>query len=279
MPAPANLVHQQSSGTGTGNLTLSAVNGKQSFATAFSTGVTTDVFDYFISNQSAAEWERGTGHMSDASTLVRDTVIESTNSNAAVSFSAGTKDVTNDMPAGKQARLDAANNFTAANQFGSIELGHASDTSLARVSSGRISVEGSNVIMASDVAAQSDQETSSSTTTFVSPGRQQYHPSAAKAWAVFPWTAGVPTLAASYNVSSLTDNAAGNVTINFSVAFSSANYGFVGMTDNTLGTNLSSSVSRVDINTQAAGSMQCYANQAGSGADNAFFSFVAFGDQ
>ncbi len=31
-------------------------------------------------------------------------------------------------------------------------------------------------------AAQSDQETATSTTTYVSPGRQQYHPSATKAW-------------------------------------------------------------------------------------------------
>lgn len=102
MSGPANLVHETSSTTGTGNLTLAAVNGKQSFATAFSTGVTTDVFVYFISNRDAAEYERGTGHMSDATTLVRDTVIESTNANAAVSFSAGTKDVVYDIPAAVQ---------------------------------------------------------------------------------------------------------------------------------------------------------------------------------
>lgn len=101
MPAPANLVHQTSTGTGTGNLTLVAVNGKQSFSDAFGTGGS-DVFDYFISNQDASEWERGTGSMSDATTLVRDTVIESTNSDAAVNFSAGTKDVTNDVPADNQ---------------------------------------------------------------------------------------------------------------------------------------------------------------------------------
>lgn len=98
MPAPANLVHETSTTTGTGNLTLVNVNGKNNFNDAFGTGGS-DVFDYFVSNQSAAEWERGTGHMSDSTTLVRDTVIESTNSNNAVNFSAGTKDVTNDVPA------------------------------------------------------------------------------------------------------------------------------------------------------------------------------------
>ena len=39
--------------------------------------------------------------MSDSTTLVRDTVIASSNSNSAVNFTAGTLDVTNDVPAGK----------------------------------------------------------------------------------------------------------------------------------------------------------------------------------
>lgn len=101
MAAVANLVHETSTSTGTGNLTLANVNGKNNFSDAFGTGGS-DVFEYFISNRSAAEWERGTGSMSDSTTLVRDTVLESTNSDAAVNFSAGTKDVTNDIPAGDQ---------------------------------------------------------------------------------------------------------------------------------------------------------------------------------
>jgi hypothetical protein len=115
MPAPANLVHQTSTTTGTGNLTVAAVNGKQTFSNAFGTGVTTNVFDYFISNQGALEYERGTGHMSNSTTLVRDTVIESTNANAAVSFSAGTKDVVNDVPANRQESLTNVRNAKTAN--------------------------------------------------------------------------------------------------------------------------------------------------------------------
>ena len=105
MPAPANLIHETSTTTGTGNFTVAAVNGKVRFSDStygFGTGGS-DVFWYFISNQSAAEWEIGTGSMSDANTLVRDTVISSSNSDALVSFSAGTKDVTNDVPAAIQA--------------------------------------------------------------------------------------------------------------------------------------------------------------------------------
>lgn len=108
MPAPANLVREETSSTGTSTLTLSAVNGYVRFSDstyAFGTGGT-DAFWYFISNRNAAEWEIGTGHMSDANTLVRDTVLFSSNSNAAVNFTAGTKDVCNDIPAGMQVRQE-----------------------------------------------------------------------------------------------------------------------------------------------------------------------------
>ncbi len=93
------LVQETTTTTGTGDLTTASVNGKRSFNTEFGNGATTNVFYYYISHQSAAEWEFGTGHMSAASTLVRDTVISSSNSNNAVNFSAGTKDVVNDMSA------------------------------------------------------------------------------------------------------------------------------------------------------------------------------------
>lgn len=111
MPAPGDLIHQQSSSTGTGNITLATVNGKRSFNDEYGTGGT-DKFDYYISNQGAAEWERGTGHLSASTTLVRDTVLASSNANAQVNFSAGTKDVTNDIPAGKQVTTDTAQTLT-----------------------------------------------------------------------------------------------------------------------------------------------------------------------
>lgn len=95
----ANLVQQYSASTGTGNLTLIAPTaGFQSFATTFGTGATTNTFYYFISNQSAVQWEYGTGHMSASNTLVRDTVIQSSNANSAVNFSGGTLTVVNDAP-------------------------------------------------------------------------------------------------------------------------------------------------------------------------------------
>jgi hypothetical protein len=96
MASIGNLVHETSTTTGTGNLTLTNENGKVSFNTAFGTGGT-DAFFYFISHRTAAEWEVGTGHLSASTTLVRDTVFASSNANALVNFSAGTKDITNDV--------------------------------------------------------------------------------------------------------------------------------------------------------------------------------------
>lgn len=76
--------------TGTGNVTLSgtAPTGYQDFNTAFGTNIR---FYYVIAG--GAEWEEGQGYLSASTTLVRETVLYSSNANAAVSFSAGTKDV------------------------------------------------------------------------------------------------------------------------------------------------------------------------------------------
>ena len=89
------------------------------------------------------------------------------------------------------------------------------------------------------VAAQSDQETGTSTTKYVSPGRQQYHPSAIKAWVSFVTrgTNGAATINSSYNVSGVSRTAAGTYQVTFTTAMSSANYTVVGMAEVAIGTN------------------------------------------
>lgn len=104
MPQISNLVQQTTVSTGTGNLTLAALNGRQGFNAAFGSGGS-NVFYYFITHRTAPEWEVGTGHMADALTLVRDTILASSNGGTAVNFSAGDKDVVNDMPAALQQPL------------------------------------------------------------------------------------------------------------------------------------------------------------------------------
>jgi hypothetical protein len=72
-------------------------------------------------------------------------------------------------------------------------------------------------------ATQAEEEAASSTSVYTSPGRQKFHPGVAKAWVNFDGT-GTIASRASHNVSSLTDNGVGDWTVNFTTAFSSANY-------------------------------------------------------
>ena len=86
---------------------------------------------------------------------------------------------------------------------------------------------GANPIWA-DVTSSADQtamEAASSTTTYVSPGNQKYHPGMPKAWCMFDGTtAGTNAPTVGYGVTSVTRNSTGNYTINLSVTFSSSNF-------------------------------------------------------
>jgi hypothetical protein len=84
-------VKETTTTTGTGNMTLAgAVSGFQ----AFSVFANNDTVLYAIVNQSAAEWEVGLGtYVSATPAVARTTVFESSNADAAVNFSAGTKHV------------------------------------------------------------------------------------------------------------------------------------------------------------------------------------------
>jgi len=73
-------------------------------------------------------------------------------------------------------------------------------------------------------ASQAQMEAGSSSSVATTPLVHQHHPSSSKAWCRFSYSAGTPTIGASYNVTSLTDTGVGVVRFNFTTAFSSANY-------------------------------------------------------
>lgn len=75
-----------------------------------------------------------------------------------------------------------------------------------------------------EAAIQAEQEAGTSLVVAVTPGRQQYHPSAIKCWGKATVATGVPTLAASYNMTSITDTGVGQITFTINVDFSSANW-------------------------------------------------------
>jgi len=91
------LIEESSISTGTGAFVLTSKTSRRDFNTEYGTGGT-NKFYYFITSRNVNEWEHGTGHLSAVNTLVRDTVIQSSNANALVNFSAGTKDVVSDFP-------------------------------------------------------------------------------------------------------------------------------------------------------------------------------------
>jgi hypothetical protein len=92
-------VKETSTTTGTGTLSLAgAETGYEGFVAGIGTTNTTY---YAIELNSAGEWEVGIGTVTDATpdTLSRDTVISSSNGDALVDFSAGTKNVFCTLPA------------------------------------------------------------------------------------------------------------------------------------------------------------------------------------
>jgi len=91
-------VKETSTTTGTGNMTLL---GAVAQFQAFSVFANNDTFFYAVVGQTGTEWEVGIGtYVSATPALARTTVLESSNADALVSFSAGTKDVFVTMPAG-----------------------------------------------------------------------------------------------------------------------------------------------------------------------------------
>jgi hypothetical protein len=104
-------VKETTTTTGTGTVSLAgAVTGFETFAAGI--GNSNTVY-YCIAHQDQAEFEVGLGTLDgDSSDLARTTVISSSNSDSAVDFSSGTKDVFCTIPASKLIFEDANNDVT-----------------------------------------------------------------------------------------------------------------------------------------------------------------------
>ena len=136
-------VKETTTTTGTGTVSLAgAVTGFETFAAGI--GNSNTVY-YCIAHQDQAEFEVGLGTLDgDSSDLARTTVISSSNSDSAVDFSSGTKDVFCTIPASKLIFEDASNDVTVGNdlllksdsavlKFGAdsdITVTHSADTGL-----------------------------------------------------------------------------------------------------------------------------------------------------
>lgn len=120
-------------------------------------------------------------------------------------------------------------------------------------------------------ASQAEMESASSNTVAATPGRTQYHPGVAKFWVNFNGT-GTVAIRTSHNVTSITDNGTGDYTVNFTTAFSSADYAYCISQSSGTGDSVLSAI--------AAGSLRFITqNTAGSAVDPAYVTAAGWGDQ
>jgi len=132
-------VKETSTTTGTGTLNLDGASlGFETFVSGIGNANTTY---YSIVNENG-EFEVGLGTVTDAATdtLSRDTIISSSNSDAAVNFSAGTKDVFCTLPASKSVILDSSGNIVANNGSNLTNL-NASNLATGTVANARLDAE------------------------------------------------------------------------------------------------------------------------------------------
>lgn len=135
------------------------------------------------------------------------------------------------------------------------------------------------VVNGATAATQAEMEAASSNTVMVTPLSAKWSPGEAKAWVNFNGT-GVISVQASHNVSSVTDNAVGSYTVNFSTAFSSADYAFSGSAAATLSTICTPVTENTAIVPTASAFAILVQNASNAaGFDSAAVHAVFYGDQ
>ena len=130
-------VKETSTTTGTGAFSIgNAVTGFDTFADGVGNSNTTY---YCIAHQDQDEFETGLGTLNgDSSTLTRTTVISSSNSDSAVNFSSGTKDVFCTLPASKLIFEDGSNNVA----FGGAVTGITNLTASGELDAATLDISG-----------------------------------------------------------------------------------------------------------------------------------------
>ena len=107
----ADRVKETTTSTGTGAITLGGA--EPNFRTFSSVLSDADTTYYAIIDDNNLAFEVGLGtYASSGNTITRTTVLASSNSNNAVNFSAGTKDVFMTYPADKSVNRDASGNVS-----------------------------------------------------------------------------------------------------------------------------------------------------------------------
>ena len=129
-------------------------------------------------------------------------------------------------------------------------------------------------------ATQAEMEAASSTTVATTPGRQQFHPSAAKFWVRFNGT-GTPAIDASYNMTSITDSGTGYYELYIATDFSSGSYCVVASSTKLSGASSASTIMMASpVGAYSAGNFGLItSNLAGTLSDSEANFVVGYGDQ
>ena len=205
--------------TGTGAITLAgAVLGFRAFTSVLANA---DKMYYVIQAVDAngiptGDYEVGKGIWTTSGTSVtRSTVIVSSNANSQVNFAAGTKRVWIPFTAQQLTSFSPAQ----ADSYPGCVPNPGTTTHTPPY------VLGDDAAWHKPNAAASDQTTATSNALFVTPGVQQNHPSASKAWVSFHWNGSSVVIDGSYNISSVARQSKGVYRITFSTAFADTGYG------------------------------------------------------
>lgn len=139
---------------------------------------------------------------------------------------------------------------------------------------------GLTAVAFSSFALQADQEAGASTFSVVTPSVQQYHPSAAKAWAHVTLAGTVATVTTGYNVNSAESTATGLLKVNLTNSFSSTNYvvnGMVRISDSTTNNHSVTHPSSIALDTTTF-TLLCQAADGTNTAPAAWY-VICYGDQ
>jgi hypothetical protein len=154
-----------------------------------------------------------------------------------------------------------------------LAVGGTADHVLTVDSGEATGIKWSAVATVPDAATQAELEAASSTSTYTSPGRQQYHPTACKMWCSIEITGTLES--PSYNVASVGDTGTGNRDINFTTAFSTDTFpSWAAFTVSDQGQN-----KYIVATMNSTGDMNLIVRTDAGGLDDAATAQGSFGDQ